>query len=52
MSHLTAWERIAIVTDHSTYRHMVRVFGFMMPAEVKAFDVAELDAARAWISSS
>ncbi len=50
MSHLTAWERIAVVTDHSTYGHMVRVFGFMIPAEVKAFSVEELEAARGWVS--
>ena len=50
MAHWSAWERIAVVTDHSAYADGVRAVGWMIPAEVRVFPVAELDAARAWVS--
>lgn len=49
MHHLFSFERIALVTDHETYRHMFKGFGFLIPGHVKTFDNAELDAAKAWI---
>ena len=49
MAHLFAWERIALVTDHDGYRRLVRGFGFLIPAEVRVFAVAELEAAKAWV---
>ncbi len=52
MHHLFSWERIALVTDHDMYGRMTRGFGFLMPAQVKVFGTAELDAARAWVSES
>ncbi len=51
MEHLFSWERIAVVTDHDAYRRLVKGFGFLIPAKVKVFDLAELDAAKAWIST-
>ena len=50
MKHLSSWERIAVVTDHDAYRHMVRGFGFAIPADVRVFGTAELDDAKAWVS--
>ncbi len=47
MSHLFSWRRIAMVRDHD-YRRMVQGFGFLIPAEVKVFPSAELDAAKEW----
>ncbi len=52
MGHPFSWERIAVVTDDDGYRRLVKGFGFMVPGKVKVFDVAELDAARAWISEA
>ena len=52
MKTMSAWERLALVTDHETYRHMVKGFGFMMPAEVRVFGTGELDAAKAWVSGA
>jgi hypothetical protein len=51
LSHFGAWERIAVVTDHSVYRGAIKAFGFAMPGEVKAYPLAELDAARAWVTA-
>jgi hypothetical protein len=49
LSHWGAWERIAVVTDHSVYRAAIKAFGFAMPGDVRAYPLAELDAAKAWI---
>jgi hypothetical protein len=50
-SHITRWEKIAVVTDKDWIRHSVDIFGYLMPGEVKAFNAAEETAARAWVSS-
>ncbi len=52
MEHPFSWERIALVTDHDAYRRLAKGFGFMIPGKVRVFDLAELDAARAWISEA
>jgi SpoIIAA-like len=49
-SHLARWERIAIVTDISWIRLVIRAFAFLIPGDVKFFDVAEDKSARAWIA--
>jgi hypothetical protein len=46
--HLTAWERCAVVTDHTFLADAIRAFGMIMPGEIKVFAVSELDAALAW----
>jgi hypothetical protein len=51
MSHLFSWKRIAMVTDHEGYRRMVQGFGFLIPAEVKVFPAAELEAAKEWVAA-
>jgi hypothetical protein len=49
MSHLSRWERVAVVTDIEWIRHTVRLFGFMIPAEIRTFPLAEAASAREWI---
>jgi hypothetical protein len=51
LSHLAAWERIALVTDVDWIRNATKAMGFMMPGEVRVFANAELDAARDWLGS-
>lgn len=48
-AHLTAWEKIAVVTDVEWLRMMITAFGFMMMGHLKLFKADELDAAKAWI---
>jgi len=48
--HLAAWEKGAVVTDINWIRGAVRLFGLMMPGEVKVFSNDQLDEARAWIT--
>ncbi len=50
MKHLTAFERVAVVTDVDWIENMVKAFGFVMPGEVRVFDDDDLEEARTWIS--
>lgn len=50
MKHLTAFERVAIVTDVDWIENMVKALGFALPGEVRVFDDDDLDDARTWIS--
>jgi len=51
LSHLAAWERIAMVTDVDWLCAVTKAFGFAMPGEVRVFSNAEMDAARDWLTS-
>ncbi len=48
-SHLTDFERIAVVTDRDWIEDAVRAFGVLMPCPVRVFDLNELDEAKTWI---
>jgi hypothetical protein len=50
LTHLTQFDRIAVVTDVDWIRNSVKVFGFAMPAEVHIFAVDDLRQAREWVS--
>ncbi len=49
VAHLSRWERIAVVTDVDWIRHTIRIFGFLMPGDVKVFPTSEMAVAREWI---
>lgn len=51
MRHPFSFEKVAVVTDDETYSRMIRTFGFMMPAEVRVFALAERDEAIGWAAS-
>ena len=48
VGHLTKWERIAAVTDHSLMADAIRGFSILMPGDVKVFQVSELEQAMTW----
>ena len=50
LQHLTAWERVAVVSDVGWLRAAVKAFGFVMPGHVKVFGNSELEVARRWLS--
>ena len=50
MKHLSAFDRVAVVTDVDWVETAVRAFGFAMPCEVRVFDDDDLQDAREWIS--
>jgi hypothetical protein len=49
LQHLTAWERIAVVTNVEWIRTAIKVFGFIMPGQVRCFSNWELAEARQWL---
>lgn len=52
LSHFLRWERLALVTDIEWIKHSVTLFGFLMPAQLRAFPTKEADAAREWIAEA
>jgi len=48
LDHLHKWKRVALVTDVDWMTHLVAVFGWMSPGDVKHFSMAERDDAIAW----
>jgi len=48
-SHLSGWERVAVVTDVDWIRHAISALRFLIPAEIRMFSTSELGEARRWI---
>ena len=46
----TSFERVAVVSDESWMRPAMRALSFLLPGKAKAFPVAELEAAKAWVA--
>lgn len=51
LSHLQAWQRVAVVTDNEWVAGSMRMFLFMMPFPGKVFKLAEMPEALAWIDA-
>jgi hypothetical protein len=51
LGHLTKWRRAAVATNHDWVRHLLGMFGWMMPGEVRVFPVDDVDAAIAWAAA-
>jgi hypothetical protein len=51
LSHLGRWERIAVVAREAWVRHAVNVFGYLIPGEVKVFDLEDEADAAAWVTA-
>jgi dihydroxyacetone kinase DhaKLM complex PTS-EIIA-like component DhaM len=50
MKHLSAWDRIALVSDHEMINAFAKFFGHMLSCELRIFKNAELGEAKKWIS--
>lgn len=50
LSHLSRWERIAVVTDVVWIRTTIRAFAFLLPGTAKFFALADETKARDWIA--
>jgi len=48
----SAWERIALVTDHAWMRDGLAMFAWAVPGEVRAFPGGERDAAIDWLRAA
>lgn len=50
IKHLKVGERLALVSDATWVHHMAKVFGLLVPGEVRAFAVPDLELATAWVT--
>lgn len=50
LKHLSAWERIAIVSDEDWVRRAMGLFGWMYPGETRVFSLDELKTAKEWLA--
>ena len=50
IKNLSAWERVALVSDHQFINGFAKFFGHLLPGEVKVFGNAGLDEAKIWIA--
>ena len=48
LKYRSSWERLAVVTDKDWMRHGIAAFGWVVPGEIRVFDLAELEQAKAW----
>ncbi len=48
--HMTAFEKVAVVSDVGWIVNATKFFSFMMPCPVKVFGNEQLDEAKSWIS--
>jgi hypothetical protein len=46
---LKGWERIAIVSDADWLENAVKLFGWLVPGDVKVFETDEVEEAKAWL---
>ena len=51
VEHATKWTRVAVVTDHDWARHVISMFGWMIPGKVKTFALAEEQQAIDWAAA-
>lgn len=51
IEHLRGWKRVAVVTDVEWLEHLVSMFGWMVPGDIKRFALADREAAIAWAAS-
>ena len=51
MAHLSAWERVAVVTDVGWVANATNMFKFVMPCTVKVFSLKDRAAAQKWITA-
>lgn len=50
LQHFAGWERIAIVSDIEWIRSAIKLFGIVMPGDVRVFHNREFAEAKRWIS--
>jgi len=50
LKHLSAWEKIALVSDHEMINSFIKFFGHMMSCELRVFKNVQLEEAKKWIT--
>jgi hypothetical protein len=52
MKHLSAWDRIALVSDHEMINAFAKFFGHMISCELRIFKNNELSEAKKWVAAN
>ena len=52
VAHASKWKRVAVVTDHAWVHHLVQLFGWMLPGDVKTFALDEERTAIDWAATT
>jgi hypothetical protein len=50
LRHRDVWRRVAVVTDVDWIAKAMHMFAWMIPGEVRVFDVGELEQAKRWVA--
>jgi len=50
MKHLTSWDRVALVSDHSMINELAKFYGLLFFCKLRVFPNVELEKAKKWIS--
>lgn len=50
MKHLSAWDKIAFVSDHELINTFAKFFGHLLSCELRIFKNDELEEAKKWIN--
>jgi len=50
LQHLLQWRKIAIVSDQEKVNNATAMAGPLMPGEVRAFTIAQLEDAKKWVA--
>ena len=50
IKNFSAWDRIALVSNHHMINGFAKFFGHLLPGEVRVFSNEDLDEAKKWIS--
>ena len=50
VKYFSRWNKIAFVSDKEGMNHLVKVFGFLIPAKVETFSSQQVDEALRWLS--
>ena len=51
ITHLSSWERMALVSDAGWVRHAMGLFGWTVPGEARVFPLDQLAGAIAWLAA-
>ena len=50
LRHLHDFERVAVVSDHAWLNSAIRMFGPLMPAQIKVFSIDDMEEAKTWVA--
>ena len=49
LAHLTAWDKVAMVSDHPMINTFTKFFGYLLSCEVRIFKNDKFEAAKKWV---